>query len=135
MIEVTRGQYKYAAALSGGAMTTRDLANHFCVTPAFAAKVVVALRKAGVVKSARMKGHGCVYLHEPIVPIETVRGVGARNKNHSPRVTDAEVEYVAELRNEGMTGQAMLARFQKRYPERKTLKNVIPRAVERGLCL
>ena len=135
MIEVTRGQYKYAAALSGGAMTTRDLANRFCVTGAFAAKVMVALRKAGVVKSTHVKGCGAVYRHELIVALDDVRESGERRGTRHPRITDAEVEYVAELRNEGMTGQAMLAQFQKRYPERKTLKNVIPRAVERGLCL
>ena len=139
MIEVTRGQYEYAAALSGGAMTTRGLNLKFGVTISQVARMIEKLRKAGVVKTTRLikHGRGAVYQHELIVDLETIDIRDRRHVNKYPPITDEEVMYAAELREDNLIGQRLTSKFRERFPDRThttILKTIVPKAIKRGLC-
>lgn len=139
MIEVTRGQYEYAAALIGGAMTTRDLNLKFGVTNTQVARMMEKLRDAGVVRSSRKNGaHGNVRQHELIVDLETINIRDWRYANNALLITDDEVMYAAELREDGLVGQRLTSKFHERFPDRAhttILKTIVPKARKRGLCL
>jgi DNA-binding IscR family transcriptional regulator len=138
-IEVTRGQYEYAAALSGGAMTTRDLNLEFGVTNSQVSRMMEKLRDAGVVRSSRKNGvHGNVRQHELIVDLETINIRDQRHVNEYHPITDEEIKYVAELREDSLVGQRLTSKFRERFPDRThttILNTMVPKARKRGLCL
>lgn len=143
-MRVTHTQNNYLCYLDTGAKTTREVAAHLDITVAVAGKMLHKLVNKGLVKSTNNRGaYG--YLYRLAAPYEDLINSGLivkdyhRNKGTAPkgnRITQEELEYVARLRKEGLTGRELNDRYHEEYPDRSTagIANIVLKARRAKLC-
>ena len=136
--DVTPTQDRYLRELATGPKTTRDFVLSQMVSGHSAGKMLKKLQDAGLVRSSKLRGApGNVYIYELTTPYNELN---LRICNRSTRglpVSDAEIHYVAKLRNAGLTGLRLKEAHLRKYPDRpasSVLQTVLPKAKARGLC-
>ena len=138
-IAVTTKQNEYLIQLTSGPKTTRDFVLSMMVSNHSAGKMIKRLRDAGLVKSSKLRGaHGNVHLHELTAPYSELNII-VNNHTNTTRlaITDAEIHYVAKLRNAGLVGQRLIEAHRRKYPKRPTssiIKVLVERAKAERLC-
>lgn len=140
---ITAKQHEYLLELRDGTQTTGDIATSLCVSRNAASRMMMILRDAGLVRSTRKLGVlGNIWNHSIIGGYDAIadeldiilRKSEGHGKPHT--VSDAELQYVAKLRDAGMTGLELIEKYQERYPDQPatTIKNRIQKARVMGLC-
>lgn len=122
MIQVTEKQNKYLLQLAGGPQTTRDLMLSQMVSIHSAGKMIAKLRKDGLVQSAKKRGAiGNIREHKLIKSYQELvkDGIEVVNRSYNAEIPDAEILYVAILRNGLLTGQELVKQHLKIFPDRK----------------
>lgn len=132
-IEVTPKQNEYLTKLDKEPKTSKD----FGVTKDAAAKMLSKLKKAGLVKSERMKGK-TIFEYRLVKPYQELVEDGLRiiSRGEGMKVPDEEIFYAAILRNAGMTGRGLKDQYHKLYPNRTKsgVTHIVGKARKRRLC-
>lgn len=136
-IEVTQRQNEYLKELAAGPKTTQDLVFELMISAKPISKMIKMLRDKGLVQSKPLpKRNGHPLLHSLTNSYdELVRdGLTVVSKNNA--IPDAELQYAAELRDEGLVGQRLTGKYRKRFPERShnSALYVVDKAIAEGLC-
>ena len=132
-ITITARQNEILQALADGAKTTRDLVRSFMVTGNAITQTIKKLRDAGLIRTRR---EGTQFYHEMAAPYSDLLSNLNIKAAHQP-ITEQEIQYVAKLRNAGLTGLALVERFHLRYPNHSanTIRvNIVSKARARRLC-
>ena len=132
-ITITAHQNEILQALADGQKTTKDLARSFMVSMDAITQVIKKLRDAGLIRTRR---EGMRFYHELTAPYPDLLA-NLTIKASPPPVTEQEIQYVAKLRNAGLTGLALVERFHLKYPTRSsnTIRaNILSKARARRLC-
>jgi len=132
-ITITARQNEILQALADGAKTTRDLVRSFMVTGNAITQTIKKLRDAGLLRTRR---EGVRFYHELTAPYpDLIANLTIKAAPHP--ITEQEIQYVAKLRNAGLTGLALVERFHLKYPNRSadTVRvNIVSKARSRRLC-
>ena len=132
-ITITARQNELLQALAEGAKTTRGLTRSFMVTGNAITQTIKKLRDAGLIRTHR---EGTQFYHELTAPYSDLLSNLTIKAAHPP-ITEQEIQYVAKLRNAGLTGLALVERFRLKYPNRSanTVRvNIVSKARARRLC-
>ena len=132
-ITITARQNEILQALADGAKTTRDLTRSFMVTGNAITQTIKKLRDAGLIRTRR---EGPQFYHELTAPYSDLLSNLTIKAAHPP-ITEQEIQYVAKLRNAGLTGLALVERFRLKYPNpsANTVRvNIVSKARARRLC-
>lgn len=137
-MKITKGQHEYMLMLKDGPMTTLEIVRDRMVCKKSVLNMLSTLRGRGLVESKYEPGqHGNSKSHRLSIPYHRLSADGLEIGTVKKRmISDEEVLYVAILRNGGMLGSRLRAQYNTRYPTRSeaSVKNVVAKAVKRGLC-
>ncbi|RJS69530.1 transcriptional regulator [ANME-2 cluster archaeon] len=132
-ITITARQNEILQTLADGAKTTKDLTRSFMITGSAITQAIKKLRDVGLIRTRR---EGTQFYHELTAPYPNL--IATLNiKAPRPPITEQEIQYVAKLRNAGLTGLALVERFHLKYPNRSadTVRvNIVSKARSRRLC-
>lgn len=135
-IWVTPRQNEYLLALDEGPKVTWDLVVIFGVTDQSVGKIIHKLRDLELVvtSAGNVPRHSLVRSYIELVAdgLDVERRQGDQRRCKIP---DEEVEYVAQLRREGLIGQRLINRYLVRFPGKSAggAKYRVNKARERGL--
>ena len=136
-IEVTPKQNMYLMEVDGSPKTSRDLLLCFDVSTNTVSKMIIKLRKMGLVSSSRVPHtQGNVWQHELVKSyVSLVEGGLVVVDKPYHRAPTEEIQYVAELRKEGLIGQRLIAKHLERFPYRNpsSVRHLVNTARARGL--
>ena len=136
--KITPRQHAYLTAIADGHTTTRQLMAHLDTGQNNVSRILRVLRDAGLVTFAPLPGTKCskqFHLTAPLEDLDFEVCHRSTHKNYTPP-TEAEVRYVAKLRNAGLLGQRLIAAHQRKYPGRpdKGIQALVAKAKQRRLC-
>lgn len=134
MITVSDTQYKYAAVLLNGDMTTRELVAHFHVNLDTVGRHTRSLAEKNIIKTVRVargqKSHKLIVSLDDLVVDPQQRAY----RGGVEVISVAEMEYAAELRDSGLTGKALGEKFRERYPHRPDMQSVLAKTRRLRYC-
>lgn len=129
-MSITYNQNEYLKQLSTGSKTTADLMSSMGVTAPSVIGVMARLKKMKMIttpKIANKRHYALTSSYDDLIK---------KAKAESPKPIDEEVLYVAMLRNGNLTGQELVAQFNKVFPERNMVRvdYQIAKARRQKLC-
>lgn len=135
---ITPLQHAYLTAISEGHTTTRQLMTHLDTAQNNVSRILRVLRDAGLVSFAPLPGTQSTkqfHLTAPLEDLDLEVAPNSAHPNYTPP-TDAEVLYVAKLRNAGLIEQRLVAAHQKKYPDRpaKSVQALVAKAKAKRWC-
>ena len=132
-IQVTLRQNEYLLALDDGPMGTRDLVLLFEVTATSVGRIIHKLRDLGLVSSS--VGHAPQHRLVRSYPELVADGLVVGRRKLRCNIPDDEVEYVAQLRKDGLVGQRLIDQYLVRFPGGSDggVRYRVNKARERGL--
>jgi len=130
MNRITPKQNEYLKELATGPKTTQDLAQALNTTSTAARCMMCKLREKGLVQS---HGTNSGKIHKLDRPYQEL---SVSILPMSLPITDTEINYVAKLRNAGLTGVNLIIAHRRKYPNRpcKSVQHVLEKARKRRLC-
>ena len=139
MTHLTLRQNEYLRELARGPKTTTDLMRIFEVSQSSAGRMTKLLREKGMVEARRLPGvRGNILLYSLTAPYNELvpNGFAIPDAHPTPPITDAEIMYAADLRNEGLLGQRLIEKYHQQFPERpsSSVQLTVIKARERHLC-
>ena len=135
---ITPLQHAFIKAIDEGHTTTRQLMAHLDTAQNNVSRILRVLRDAGLVSFAPLPGTASTkqfHLTAPLQDLDFEIVHRSTHKNYTPP-TEAEVLYVAKLRNAGLLGQRLIAAHQKKYPYRqaKSVQALVAKAKKLRYC-
>jgi len=135
-VRITSRQHGFLLALSGGALSCKDVANTIGVSCATAAFMLRRLRELGMVRMQHIVQKQ--YVYELIAPYsELEKRIYISDAHTGPPVSDTEARYYAILRNSGLTGLTLSDQYRKMFPyrsEKSVASNVRKAATAKRWC-
>lgn len=141
-VVVTAVQNEYLLLLDEGISYSKRFSERQGVCISTVHKVLKALQAKGLVTVEQEKRVGNYLKYTIIAPYKTLVDKNiivvdhTENCGNGDRITDQELQCVADLRKRGHTGTTLIDKFLEKYPARSagSVKNIVLKARRRGFC-